>query len=169
MSSTNDNGVSDVVGSMMMLTITIIMTAIIASAIFGMKPPADVPQVSITIKNNDTNTIGGTTPSLDNMTNGSGTLTLNSDYNFFTDQFYIYDIGTIILLQNDGAVFKVGEVPISFSSDSHNNLILNLRTVDLQGDYETSGNEIEMIRTCLEDTYSFRGFTKSFTLTKNNA
>jgi FlaG/FlaF family flagellin (archaellin) len=51
-SSMNDNGVSDVVGSMMMLTITIIMAAIVASAIFGMKPPADVPQVSIKIQEN---------------------------------------------------------------------------------------------------------------------
>jgi FlaG/FlaF family flagellin (archaellin) len=53
MSSMNDIGVSDVVGSMMMLTITIIMTAIIASAIFGMRPPADVPQISITIQENE--------------------------------------------------------------------------------------------------------------------
>lgn len=121
----------------------------------------------ILLYNTTTDTIGGTTPTMDNVIIGSGTLTLSSDYNYFTDQSYIYDSGAIILLQNDGAVFKVGEAPISVSSDQDNNLILNLRTVDLQGDYETSGNKIEMIRTCLEDTYTIRGFTNNVTLTKN--
>lgn len=121
----------------------------------------------ILLYNTTTDTVGGTTPSLNNVTIGSGTLTLSSDYNFFVDQSYIYDSGVIMLLQDDGAVFKAGGEPILVSSDPHNNLILNLRTVDLQGDCETSGNEIEMIQTCLEDTYTFRGFTRNVTLTKD--
>ena len=48
-------GVSDVVGSIMMVAITVIMAAIIAGAIFGMKPPADVPQVSYSILENEVN------------------------------------------------------------------------------------------------------------------
>ncbi|MBN2487910.1 MAG: hypothetical protein JXA98_02660 [Methanosarcinaceae archaeon] len=121
----------------------------------------------ILLYNTTTDTIGGNTPSLDNMTIGSGTLTLNSDYNFFVDQSYIYDSGAIILLQDDGAVFKVGGAPIFVSSDPDNNLILDLRAMVLQGDRETSGNDIEMIQTRLKDSYRFTGFTNNVTLTKD--
>lgn len=44
-------GVSDVVGNILMVAITVIMAAIVAGAIFGMQPPADVPHVSYTIDN----------------------------------------------------------------------------------------------------------------------
>ena len=49
----NERGVSDVVGSILMVTITVIMATIIAGAIFGMKPPADVPHVSYSIIDNE--------------------------------------------------------------------------------------------------------------------
>ena len=49
----DERGVSDVVGNILMVAITVIMAAIIAGAIFGMKPPADVPQVSYSIMENE--------------------------------------------------------------------------------------------------------------------
>ena len=51
----DERAVSDVVGSILMVAITVIMAAIIAGAIFGMKPPADVPHVSYTITVNGAN------------------------------------------------------------------------------------------------------------------
>ena len=50
----NERGVSDVVGNILMVSITVIMATIIAGAIFGMKPPADVPHVSYSIMDNKT-------------------------------------------------------------------------------------------------------------------
>ena len=59
----DERGVSDVVGNILMVAITVIMAAIIAGAIFGMQPPANVPHVSYEIKNNgtfkDLNHMGG--------------------------------------------------------------------------------------------------------------
>ena len=51
----DESAVSDVVGNILMVAITVIMAAIIAGAIFGMKPPADVPQMSYTIEINGAN------------------------------------------------------------------------------------------------------------------
>ena len=51
----NDRAVSDVVGNLLMVSITVVMAAIVAVAIFGMKPPADVPHVSYKIQINGTN------------------------------------------------------------------------------------------------------------------
>ena len=51
----NDYAVSDVVGNILMVAITVIMAAIVAGAIFGMQPPANVPHVSYEIKLNETN------------------------------------------------------------------------------------------------------------------
>ena len=117
--------------------------------------------------NTTTDTIGGTTPVINGMTIGGGTLTLRSDYNFFVDQSYIYDSGAIILNQNDGAVFKVGGGPIYVTNDSNNNLILNIKTTVLQGDYQAGGNGIETIRTQLDGSYYASGFTDNVTITKN--
>ena len=59
----DESAVSDVVGNILMVAITVIMAAIIAGAIFGMQPPANVPHVSYEIKNNgtfkDLNHMGG--------------------------------------------------------------------------------------------------------------
>ncbi len=117
--------------------------------------------------NTTTDTIGGTTPDINGMTIGGGTLTLRSDYNFFVDQSYIYDSGAIILNQNDGAVFKVDGGPIYVNNDSKNNLILNLKTTVLQGDYQAGGNGIETIQTKLDGSYYASGFTNNVTITKN--
>ena len=51
----DERGVSDVVGNILMVAITVIMAAIIAGAIFGMEPPADVPHMSYTIEINGAN------------------------------------------------------------------------------------------------------------------
>ena len=51
----DESAVSDVVGNILMVAITVIMAAIVAGAIFGMKPPADVPHVSYEIEINGTN------------------------------------------------------------------------------------------------------------------
>ena len=51
----DESAVSDVVGNILMVAITVIMAAIIAGAIFGMKPPADVPHVSYKIEINGMN------------------------------------------------------------------------------------------------------------------
>ncbi|MCK5488099.1 MAG: type IV pilin N-terminal domain-containing protein [Desulfobacterales bacterium] len=50
----DERAVSDVVGSIMMVAITVVMATIIAGAIFGMEPPADVPHVSYEIESNGT-------------------------------------------------------------------------------------------------------------------
>ena len=49
----DESAVSDVVGNILMVAITVIMAAIVAGAIFGMQPPADVPQVSYSILENE--------------------------------------------------------------------------------------------------------------------
>jgi hypothetical protein len=121
----------------------------------------------ILLYNTTTDTLGGTTPSLNNETIGSGTLALSSDYNYFSDQSYIYDNGAIIMLQNDGSVFKVGDAPIYVKADPDNNLILNLKTTILEGDCQASGNNIETIRTMLNSSYSLNGFTDNVTITKD--
>ena len=114
-----------------------------------------------------TGTIGGTKPDMNGMIIGGGTLTLRSDYNFFVDQSYIYDSGAIILNQYDGAVFKVGDGPIYVTSDSNNNLILDLKTAVLQGDCQAGGNGIETIQTQLDGSYCTGGFTDNVTITKS--
>ncbi len=113
------------------------------------------------------NTTADASDFINGMTIGSGTLTLRSDYNFFVDQSYIYDSGAIILNQKDGAVFMVGGGPIYVTNDSKNNLILNLKTTVLQGDYQAGGNAIETIQTQLDGSYYTSGFTDNITITKN--
>ena len=53
----DDGAVSDVVGNILMVAITVIMAAVVVGAIFGMEPPADVPHVSYEIKPNGTNNL----------------------------------------------------------------------------------------------------------------
>ena len=53
----DERAVSDVVGNILMVAITVIMAAIVAGAIFGMQPPADVPHVSYEIKPNGTSNL----------------------------------------------------------------------------------------------------------------
>jgi hypothetical protein len=121
----------------------------------------------ILLYNTTADTVEGTTTSINNVTIGSGTLTLSSDYNYFTDQSYIYDSGAIILLQNEGSVFKICDAPIYVRADPDNNLMLNLKTTILEGDCQASGNNIETIQTMLNRSYSLNGFTDNVTITKD--
>jgi hypothetical protein len=116
--------------------------------------------------NTTTDGISGTSPVMDNLTIGGGTLTLQSNYNFFVDQSYIYDSGAVILMQDDGAVFKVND-QILVSNDSNNNLILTLYTTVLQGNCLASGNSIETVQTKLDRSYTVSGFTNDVTITKS--
>jgi len=112
----NESGVSDVLGSMLMLTITVIMAAVIATAIFGMEPPADVPHVSITIKNNDTNQIdlihmGGEpvrVPDLKFMSEGTE---INVSTFSPVNVSGVWTIGTTIILDTNDTAVKIVHIP----------------------------------------------------------
>lgn len=116
MSSTNDKGVSDVVGNMMMLTITIIMTAIIASAIFGMKPPADVPQVSITIQENGSSNIdlihmGGEPVRVSDLKFLSESVEINVNASSQINDTGVWTIGKTITLDTSDTSLNIVHIP----------------------------------------------------------
>jgi len=115
----NESGVSDVIGSMLMLTITVIMAAVIATAIFGMEPPSDVPHVSITTKENGSNQnqvdlihMGGEpvrVPDLKFMSEGAP---VNINASPSDD---LWTIGTTIILDTNDTAVIIVHIPSNVS------------------------------------------------------
>ncbi|ATU07428.1 type IV pilin [Methanohalophilus portucalensis FDF-1] len=51
----DESGVSDVVGTVLMITITVLMATIVAIAIFNLQPPMDIPHIDVDIEPNGSN------------------------------------------------------------------------------------------------------------------
>ena len=111
----DERAVSDVVGNILMVAITVIMAAVVAGAIFGMKPPADVPHVSYEIEINGTNLnlihMGGQqvrVSDLKFMASGVEVLnTTNSEIN----NTGIWKIGTTITLNTNDSNLMIVHLP----------------------------------------------------------
>jgi flagellin-like protein len=84
-------GVSDVVGTIMMVAITMIMSAIIASAIFSLSPPPDVPHTDIEVR------LNGSTIDIYHM----GGVNETEEWN----------IGTLIILDTNNTGLKIVHLP----------------------------------------------------------
>ncbi len=111
----DERAVSDVVGNILMVAITVIMAAIIASAIFGMKPPADVPHVSYTIEingiNSDLNHMGGEQVKVfDLKFMASGKEVFNTTDSEINDTG-IWKIGTTITLDTNNSDLMIVHLP----------------------------------------------------------
>ncbi|MCD4703082.1 MAG: type IV pilin N-terminal domain-containing protein [Methanosarcinaceae archaeon] len=111
----NERAVSDVVGSIMMVTITVIMATVVATAIFSMKPPVDVPHVSIEITENGSHVdlihMGGEpldTSKLNFMVEGVPVnINTSSPINITED----WTIGTTIILDTNNTIVKIVHRP----------------------------------------------------------
>jgi flagellin-like protein len=53
----NEEGVSPVIGVILMVAITVILAAVIASFVFGMGPPDSAPQVQFVVRDNSTSSL----------------------------------------------------------------------------------------------------------------
>ncbi len=111
----DERAVSDVVGSIMMVTITVIMATVVATAIFSMKPPADVPHVSIEITENGSHVdlihMGGEpldASRLNFMVDGAPvSINTSSPINATED----WTIGTTIILDTNNTIVKIVHRP----------------------------------------------------------
>ena len=115
----DERAVSDVVGNILMVAITVIMAAIVASAIFGMKPPADVPHVSYEIKSN------GTYQELLHM---GGQQIKVSDLKFMSGGVEIFN--TTDSQINDTGMWKIGTT-ITLDTNNTNIMIIHLPSKEL--------------------------------------
>lgn len=111
----DENAVSDVVGNILMVAITVIMAAIIAGAIFGMKPPADVPHVSYEIEINGTNLnlihMGGQQVKVSDLKfMASGVEAFNTTYSEINNTG-IWKIGTTITLNTNNSDLMIVHLP----------------------------------------------------------
>ncbi|MEA1985381.1 MAG: type IV pilin N-terminal domain-containing protein [Euryarchaeota archaeon] len=111
----DERAVSDVVGSIMMVTITVIMATVVATAIFSLKPPADVPHVSIEITGNGSHVdlvhMGGEpldASKLNFMVEGKPVnINASSPINATED----WTIGTTIILDTNNTMVKIVHRP----------------------------------------------------------
>ena len=115
----NERGVSDVVGNILMVTITVIMATIVACAIFGMEPPADVPHVSYTIE------INGTNSYLNHM---GGDQVKVSDLKFMAEGEEIFNT-TDSEINNTG-IWKIGTT-ITLDTNNSDLMIIHLPSKEL--------------------------------------
>ena len=111
----DERGVSDVVGNILMVAITVIMATIIAGAIFGMKPPADVPHMSYTIEISGTNLdlthMGGEQVKVSDLKfMASGVEAFNTT-NSEINNTGIWKIGTTITLNTNNTDLMIVHLP----------------------------------------------------------
>ena len=115
----DERGVSDVVGNILMVAITVIMAAIVAGAIFGMQPPPDVPHVSYEIKNN------GTFKDLNHM---GGQQVKVSELKFMADGEEVFNT-TDSEINNTG-IWQIGKT-ITLNTTKSNIIIVHLPSKEL--------------------------------------
>ena len=96
----DESAVSDVVGNILMVAITVIMAAIVAGAIFGMQPPANVPHVSYIILENETN------PNHIDLNHMGGQQVKVSELKFMADGVEVFN--TIDSEINNTEIWKIG-------------------------------------------------------------
>ena len=115
----DERGVSDVVGNILMVAITVIMAAIIAGAIFGMQPPADVPHVSYEIKNY------GTFKNLNHM---GGEQVKVSELKFMADGEEVFNTTNSEI--NNTGIWQIGKT-ITLNTTKSNIMIVHLPSKEL--------------------------------------
>ena len=116
----DERGVSDVVGNILMVAITVIMAAIIAGAIFGMKPPTDVPQMSYTIEINGAN--------LD-LTHMGGEQVKVSDLKFMASGVEAFNTTNSEI--NNTGIWKIGTTITLLDTNNSDLMIVHLPSKEL--------------------------------------
>ena len=111
----DEQAVSDVVGSILMVAITVIMAALVAGAIFGMKPPADVPHVSYTITVNGANLdiahMGGEKVKVSDLKFMAGGIEAINTTDSEINNTGIWTIGTTITLNTNNSDLMIVHLP----------------------------------------------------------
>jgi flagellin-like protein len=115
----DERGVSDVVGNILMVAITVIMAAIIAGAIFGMEPPADVPHVSYKIEINGMNL---------NLSHMGGEQVKVSDLKFMVDGVETFNTTDSEI--NNTEIWKIGKT-ITLNTSNSDLMIVHLPSKEL--------------------------------------
>lgn len=115
----DERAVSDVVGNLLMVAITVVMAAIVAVAIFGMKPPADVPHISYKIQINGTD--------LDLMHMGGEQVKV-SDLKFMTSGGEVFN--TVNSEINNTGIWKIGTT-ITLSTTNFDIMLVHLPSQEL--------------------------------------
>ena len=115
----DERGVSDVVGNILMVAITVIMAAIIAGAVFGMEPPADVPHMSYTIEINGANS---------DLTHMGGEQVKVSDLKFMASGVEAFNT-TDSEINNTG-IWKIGTT-ITLNTNNSDLMIVHLPSKEL--------------------------------------
>lgn len=117
----NENAVSDVVGNILMVAITVIMAAIVAVAIFGMEPPANVPHVSYEFKLNETDN----STDLNHM---GGQQVKVSELKFMADGQEVFNTTNSSI--NNTGIWKIGTT-ITLNTNNTNIMIVHLPSKEL--------------------------------------
>lgn len=112
----DEDAVSDVVGNILMVAITVIMAAVVAGAIFGMKPPADVPHLSYEIKPNGTYNLdlihmGGQQVKVSDLKFMSDGIEVSNTTNSQINDTGIWIIGTTITLNTNNTNIMIVHLP----------------------------------------------------------
>ena len=118
----DESAVSDVVGNILMVAITVIMAAIVAGAIFGMKPPADVPHVSYIILENETN------PNHIDLNHMGGQQVKVSDLKFMSDGVEIFNTTNSSI--NNTEMWRIGTT-ITLDTNNDDIMIVHLPSKEL--------------------------------------
>ncbi len=108
-------GVSDVVGTIMMVAITMIMSAIIASAIFSLSPPPDVPHTDIEVRLNgstlDIYHMGGEPIKVKDMKFMAEGQEVSINSSSPVNETEEWNIGTLIILDTNNTGLKIVHLP----------------------------------------------------------
>jgi len=118
----NENAVSDVVGNILMVAITVIMASIVAVAIFNMEPPANVPHVSYEFKNNVTNN------SHIDLNHMGGQQVKVSELKFMADGQEVFNTTNSSI--NNTGIWKIGTT-ITLDTNNTNIMIVHLPSKEL--------------------------------------
>ncbi len=114
------SGVSDVVGNILMVAITVIMATIIAGAIFGMEPPADVPHVNYEIETSGTNLT---------LTHMGGQQVKVSELKFMADGVEVFNTTNSEI--NNTGIWKIGTTITLLGTNNLDLMIVHMPSQEL--------------------------------------
>ncbi|AEH59980.1 Protein of unknown function DUF1628 [Methanosalsum zhilinae DSM 4017] len=116
---TSEHAVSDVVGTILMVTITVIMASLISMSVFAINPPPDVPQINYNVQNNG---------SLVDLVHMGGEPVEVSDLRFIHEgqEINISNISQI----NETGTWRIGTV-ISLDADTTRIVIVHIPSQEL--------------------------------------
>ncbi|NPE28236.1 type IV pilin N-terminal domain-containing protein [Methanococcoides sp. SA1] len=108
-------GVSDVVGTIMMVAITVIMSVVIASAIFSLSPPPDIPHTDIEFRANgstiDIYHMGGEPIKVEDMKFMADGQEVFLNSSSPVNESEEWNIGTLIILDTNNTGLKIVHLP----------------------------------------------------------